>query len=519
MKGLPEKIGVIVVGALVVSLIAGLSMAFYHERGRLRDIVGEHHRRLSLGNKFAGDATYRNDDDEMPLVRVFVDPTRKTARVSPWLGGTNMAPKMETRAGIIQYVKQSGITCFRFPGGGSPDSFRDSVEFCRITGTRLIIQVNVESGTAQEAADWVAYLNKTVGFPALYWELGNEVYGDWDPGHMTADKYADLIIEYATKMKAVDPSIKIGMDWAGATRQFFNTRVIKKAGKYIDFVSIHWYPNRINPDNMHDGRIHPYPLEVIANSEYIPGVVKDVKELFAKYVPDRERPIEVTFLEWDGAVDGPSSDFRPYSKGIVQWSLANALFHLDCYGKFASSGVAASTTFDFQSIGFGYIRGWDKEAGWGGQRWDGEIVRPKALALKMFSGYFGDTVVASTVSDFPYYYAKDDWWPGTYLGRVPYVSAYAGIFEGKNKCSLLLINKHPEKSYKVRAITYNVNVRSQGKVYLLTGPSLLAQNEGNPMSVQLREFDVHNIEREMDFGLPAHSAMLIQMDIEPEKAE
>jgi len=336
---------------------------------------------------------------------------------------------------------------------------------------------------------------------------------------MTAEQYADVIIEYATKMKEVDPSIKIGMDWAGATRQFFNTKVIKKAGKYIDFVSIHWYPNLISPDNMHNGRIHPYPLEAMANSEYVQAMVEEVKELFKKYVPDRDRPIEVTFLEWDGAVDGPSSDFKPYSKGIVQWSLANALFHLDCYGKFASAGIAASTTFDFQSIGFGYIRGWDKDAGWGGQRWDGEIIRPKAFALKLFSEHFGDTVVASTVTDFPYYYAKDDWWPGTYRGKVPYVTAYAGIFDRKNKCSLLLINKHPEKDYAIRALTYNVNVRPQGKVYLLTGPSLMAQNEGNPLNVQIKEYDVSNIEREMDFKLPAHSAMLIQMDIENEKAQ
>jgi len=498
----------------------GVFTVFSREKDRLKDIAKAHYKRYIryyTGQKFAEDGTYRDDDEEATVVRVFVDPARKIARVSPWLAGANMAPKMETERDIIKFVRESGITCFRFPGGAPGYHWETGLfdfstrfekvplrdmqfvtEFCRITGTRLIIQVNVESGTAQEAADWVAYLNKTIMFPAIYWELGNEVYGDWDPGHMTAAEYADVIIEYATKMKAVDPSIKIGMNWAGATRQFFNTRVIKKAGKYIDFVSIHWYPNLISPDNIHGGRIHPYPLEVMANSEYIPGMVKEVKELFERYAPGREKPVEVTFLEWDGAADSPGSDFKPYSRRIVQWSLANALFHMDCFGKFASTGVDASATFDFQSISFGYIRGWDKEAGWGGQRWDGEIVRPKALALKLFSEHFGDTVVASTVTDFPYYYSKDDWWPETYRGRVPYVTAYAGIFEGKGKCSLLLINKHPEKDYNIRALTYNVNIRNQGKVYILTGPSLTAQNEGNPMNVQIKEFDVSNIEREMD---------------------
>ena len=489
-----------------------------------------------MGKKFADDEKYRDDDDEAQLVRVFVDPTRKEKKVSPWLFGTNLSPAMETETGVVKFIRQSGITCFRFPDGGSPGyhwkdgSFdhtgrfaraplRDMdyfIQFCRTTGTRPIIRVNVESGTPAEAAAWVAYLNKTAVFPATYWELGNEVYDESDRGYRTPEKYADLIIAYSTEMKKADPSIKIGMDWAPTAKHSFNAKVVVKAGKYVDFVSVHWYPNLISPDRPWNGRIHPYPEEVLAGSLQIKGMVEEIREIFKKYDPERAKPVEVAFLEWEGTVDGPALDLPPYSKGIVQWSLANALFHADCLGIFAKEGVDVAATFDFQSTGSGYIRGSDKDVDETGQRWDNAIIRPKALALKLFSEYFGDTVVACSVADAPYYYAKEDWWPETYRGRVPYVTAYAGLFEGKDKLTLMLINKHPEKSYAVHALTYNVALWPKGKVYVLTGPALTAQNEDNPSNVQIKEFEVDNIAREMDFSLPPHAVMLIQMDIENE---
>ena len=46
-------------------------------------------------------------------------------------------------------------------------------------------------------------------FHVLYWEIGNEIWGDWVRGHSDASTYANNLNRYVQKMKAIDPSIKI----------------------------------------------------------------------------------------------------------------------------------------------------------------------------------------------------------------------------------------------------------------------------------------------------------------------
>ena len=117
--------------------------------------------------------------------------------------------------------KKLGITNFRFPGGDSlgyrwkkamydfEDRYDNAplakmenvIKLVDIAGAGLVMQVNVESGTPQEAAELVHYMNMEMNSRVDYWELGNEVYGDWDRAFMTGQEYAKLIKEYSSAMK------------------------------------------------------------------------------------------------------------------------------------------------------------------------------------------------------------------------------------------------------------------------------------------------------------------------------
>src|SRR5262249_25635035 len=82
-------------------------------------------------------------------------------------------------------------------------------------GSQAFITANYGSGTPQEAADWVRYSNVTKGYGFKYWEIGNECYGSWEddlntPAH-DPDTYAVRAKDYITQMKAVDPTIKVGV--------------------------------------------------------------------------------------------------------------------------------------------------------------------------------------------------------------------------------------------------------------------------------------------------------------------
>ncbi|MDP2998866.1 MAG: hypothetical protein Q8N47_15370, partial [Bryobacterales bacterium] len=51
------------------------------------------------------------------------------------------------------------------------------LDFCRRAGAEPQICLNLGSGTPEEAADWVRYVNKKWGRGGLLWELGNELWG------------------------------------------------------------------------------------------------------------------------------------------------------------------------------------------------------------------------------------------------------------------------------------------------------------------------------------------------------
>ena len=71
-----------------------------------------------------------------------------------------------------------------------------------------------------------------------YWEIGNELYGDWKIGHTTATatEYADRYLAFRKAMLAVDPSIRI---IANGHDAFWNEQVVAHTKDTVQTPSIH----------------------------------------------------------------------------------------------------------------------------------------------------------------------------------------------------------------------------------------------------------------------------------------
>ena len=123
----------------------------------------------------------------------------------------------------------------------SDDTFANFVsQLAQPEGGTPIITVNYGSNVANngpalpsEAASWVQYANVTNNYGIVYWEIGNETYGngyytswDWeydlhDLDQTAADRvgnsalsptaYGTNAAAFVKAMKAVDPSIKCGI--------------------------------------------------------------------------------------------------------------------------------------------------------------------------------------------------------------------------------------------------------------------------------------------------------------------
>lgn len=84
------------------------------------------------------------------------------------------------------------------------------LEFCRQIGAQPQVALNMGSGTPEEAAAWVRYVNTHWNPHAgLLWELGNELWGNWNLGYPTRGELAERTAQFSKAVHAADPSAKL----------------------------------------------------------------------------------------------------------------------------------------------------------------------------------------------------------------------------------------------------------------------------------------------------------------------
>jgi len=125
--------------------------------------------------------------------------------------------------------------------------------YCAELGTEPYICLNMGTGSLEEALAWIEYCNGTGqtywaqrrrenGHPApygvRYWGLGNEMYGDWQVGALSAEEYVRTATRWARAIKRLDPGavlVSCGMNgWNDWDRV-----VIDGLAPLVD---LHYYP-------------------------------------------------------------------------------------------------------------------------------------------------------------------------------------------------------------------------------------------------------------------------------------
>jgi hypothetical protein len=253
-----------------------------------------------------------------------------------------------TTSGLL---REAGVKMMRYPGGSyadiyhwktntapggyvAPDTDFDTfMGSVRAVGAQPSVIANYGTGTAQEAADWVRYANKTQHYGVKYWEIGNENYGNGHYGSgWEADDHADKspaayahgVVEYAAAMKAVDPSIKIGAvlttpgGWPDAVvadgdTATWNQTVLSIAGGSIDFAILHWYPGGTDT------------ADALSKPEQATDIAELTRAQIAKYAGPRSDRIQLALTEINA---GAGVNTQP-----------GALFAADAYPALWAAGV------------------------------------------------------------------------------------------------------------------------------------------------------------------------------------
>ncbi len=138
--------------------------------------------------------------------------------------------------------------------------------FCRQLGTTPQLTVNAGDGTPEEAANWVRYCNASTGdrfgrmrsdfghprpYDVRLWEVGNELYGDWQIGHTVPDDNALRFVRFRDALLAADPHLRLIATGKAdeflpdglARNSTWNEALLRAAtaggGRAPDFLSIH----------------------------------------------------------------------------------------------------------------------------------------------------------------------------------------------------------------------------------------------------------------------------------------
>jgi len=121
------------------------------------------------------------------------------------------------------------------------------LQFCDLIGAIPQFDLNMGSGSPQEAAEWARYiLSHHRG--RVFFELGNELYGKWQVGYKTVDEIAPDTLAFSKAVRAVAPNATIIATGEGplGDGKWNAAQLANPAGTFDD-LSLHFIRNTNHP--------------------------------------------------------------------------------------------------------------------------------------------------------------------------------------------------------------------------------------------------------------------------------
>jgi alpha-L-arabinofuranosidase len=285
------------------------------------------------------------------MTRIAVDPTRSLGQLDrkvfggfvEHLGrciygglydeGSPLADERGFRKDVLALLRELRMGVLRWPGGnfvsnyhwadgigpkdarprrpelawGGEESNRFGTDeflgYCAELAVEPYICLNMGTGTLEEALAWVEYCNGAgqtaraqrrrenghdQPYRVRYWGLGNEMYGDWQVGALTAEEYVREATRWARAIKMLDPDavlVGCGMNgWNDWDRVVINGLV-----SVVDLHSLHIYTGS---DDYWTNVLQPHQAE-----RAIRGAAALIER--AAYAKRVAQPPRVAYDEWN----------------------------------------------------------------------------------------------------------------------------------------------------------------------------------------------------------------------------
>ncbi len=235
------------------------------------------------------------------------------------------------------------------------------MDLMRLIGAEPYVTVNSGLGDVRMAVEEVQYANGPADTPMgqrraanghaepwgiKFWSIGNEMYGDWQLGHMPLSDYVRKHTQFAVAMKAVDPAIKIVA--VGAVGKWDET-MLAEASNHMDYLSEHFYVGD-KPGLLSHVAQAPAEVRRIAEAhrkyrQTIPSLkLKEVPVALDEwnywYGPDLYGEIGVRYFLKDAL--GVAAAFNEYARQSDVYFMANYAQTVNVIGAIKTSKTAAA---------------------------------------------------------------------------------------------------------------------------------------------------------------------------------
>ena len=171
------------------------------------------------------------------------------------------------------------------------------LEYCKLIGAQPQIALNLGTGSPEEAASWVKYVNEHWGDRSggLLWELGNELWGTFQTGYPTLDFVADRTKTFSEAVKAVDSKARL-IATGGDPDSYseWNAAQLKNAPDAYNYLSTHFV---VGDDRV----VHKRPTpDFLASATFaLPiGLEGKLRQMHEQIASAGANTVRTAFTEW-----------------------------------------------------------------------------------------------------------------------------------------------------------------------------------------------------------------------------
>lgn len=360
---------------------------------------------------------------------------------------------------------------------GSQDQSRpyfgtdEALAFAEDVGAELLITVNAGTGTAEEAAEWVRYVNANE-LRVRYWEVGNELYiGGSDPipkaTSIDPKTYAQRFLTFARAMRAADPRIKIGAiggenqgRYNIVTYPNWNRTVLQTAGEEIDFLAVHnaYYPVVLESNK----DLRSVYEAMFAAPRLIERNLQTLTRQIHEYVPRRASEIDIAVTEWGPwfHIDLRRSPYIDHTK-----TLGSALYSASALKEFIESEKTSIANFwflnDHGTLGIIGSRStkFPPEPDW--------APTARYYAFQLYTRHFGEDLIESTATG-PTFNSPAVGYTEA-VRNAPYLDVICSLSSDRRRLYVIAINKHFDSPITAKLTLEGFSPASTATAWTLTG--------------------------------------------------